>query len=115
MQNASVTPDSSDLEATAGHAIELVFSTLKKITAILAREPTIVHVPAQPDRSAQLSHLDQLTTENRHRQSVVILTSFPDREVIRWPYDDWEFEITRPNGYVCRSGRQIPPPASMHS
>ncbi len=39
--------------------------------------------------------LDKLSHQSSDRHSVVLITTMPDAEIIRWPHNGWEVTIMR--------------------
>lgn len=79
----------SDELHSPAEAIEKIFEVVRRVKALLGKEPTIIHIPANTDRTKQVFQLESATEENRRRLDIVIVTSFPDVEVIRWPSQNW--------------------------
>lgn len=83
----------SDELHTPGEAIEKIFEVIRRVKVLLGMEPTIVHIPASTDRVKQVYQLESATEEHSRRQDIVIITSFPDVEVVRWPSQKWSVII----------------------
>jgi len=94
-------------------AIEKTFALLKWIESVLGREPTVVHIPAIRNREAQVAELEFQTQNSVSDARVVLRTTLPAGEVIRWPAKSWE-AIIRPDGTVAvSSSSALHPPVSL--
>ncbi len=94
---------------SVGYAVERIFDILKHISLILNREPMVIHLPAIPDRQRQLFQLDELSSQTAARSSVVLISTFPDAEIIRWPHNGWEVYIMRDGTIRSRGFAQACP------
>ncbi len=57
--------------------------------------------------------LDELSHQSSGRHSVVLITTMPDAEIIRWPHNGWEVAIMRDGTVRSRNfGHSFPVPIS---
>ncbi len=99
----------SDEVLSPEKSIERKFDTLKRIHGLLGREPSVIHIAAKQDRLQQLNELEEYTERYRTDPCIVLMTSMPEMEIIRWPSQSWNIIIKcdppSPSPYGSRIGR----------
>jgi len=84
----------------SARAIEATFDFLKWIAIRLGGEPTVIHVPARPNRQAQLEEFDALTRLHSSNRRIVVRTTLPDSELVCWPAEKWQVSVPMNGGTI---------------
>lgn len=87
--------------------VERYFEILKFFASLLKQEPTVIHIPARPNRAQQAQEVRDMINRVIDKETALLTFNLGRGEVILWPYENLEL-LVLPNGNVVQEYSQLP-------
>lgn len=90
----------------ASHQVERYFEILKFLASLLQQEPTVIHIPARPNRAQQAQEIRDMLHRVGDKETAILTFNLGRGETILWPHENLEL-LVLPDGTVVQQHSEL--------